>query len=151
MRRTIALTIVIGVLAVGCGSADAISGLPPSGKPKDGPTSGPSRKDPSTNKPRRVTPRPGMSDLHKIDWLRAKRGSHGRSVVVTYWTGVEPCSVLDHVDVVYRNKTIVLTLWEGYDPDRANEPCPEIAVLNSVHVTLRAGTAGWTLQDGAEH
>ncbi|HEX3326219.1 MAG TPA: hypothetical protein VHV50_04410, partial [Actinomycetota bacterium] len=71
MRRTIALTILIGVLAVGCGSASAISGPPSNSQPKDGPTSRPSRKGPSTNKPRRVTPRPGMSDLHKIDWLRA--------------------------------------------------------------------------------
>jgi hypothetical protein len=91
-----------------------------------------------------------MSDLHKIAWLRAKRAGHGRSAILTYWTGVEPCSVLDHVDIDYRRKAIVLTLWEGSDPDRASEPCPEIAVLNSVHVRLRAGTAGWTLQDGAK-
>jgi hypothetical protein len=150
MRRTVALTILIGVLAVGCGSAHAISGPPARSKPKDGPTSGPSKNGPSIDKPNRVIPRPGMSDLHKIDWLRAKRGGQGRSVLLTYWSGVEPCSVLDHVDVVYRSKAIVLTLWEGFDPDRANEPCPEIAVLNSVHVRLRDGTDDWPLRDGAQ-
>lgn len=103
---------------------------------------------PAPGKPKMVTPRPGMKDLRPVGWDRAKvRGP--RSVLVTYWSGVEPCNVLDHVDVTYNAKTIEITLYEGYDPDEPDAACIEIALLKGVKLTLEEPIDGRKLTDGA--
>lgn len=103
---------------------------------------------PGPGKPKLVKPRPGMADLHPVGWDKAKpRGP--RSVLVTYWSGVEPCNVLDHVDVVYRAKTIEITLYEGYDPAEPDAACIEIALLKGVKLTLDEPIDGRKLTDGA--
>jgi hypothetical protein len=71
-------------------------------------------------------------------------------VILTYGSGVPPCSVLDHVDVSYRGKTIVLTLWEGHDPN-GGPYCSALGRLYTVAVKVRGGTDDWTLVDGAKH
>ena len=97
-----------------------------------------------------MRPRRGMADLRPVAWDKARRVSDGRSLRITYWSGVEPCNVLDHVDVEYTDSTIVVTLYEGHDPDGGDVACIEIALLKAVVVDLDEPVAGRKLVDGAK-
>jgi len=37
-------------------------------------------------------------------------------VAIDFTSGVEPCDVLDHVDVAYGADAVTITLFEGHDP-----------------------------------
>lgn len=99
--------------------------------------------------PQRVQPRPGMADLRKIRWEKARQGSGGRSLLVTYWSGVEPCNVLDHIEVDYKPSRIVVTLYEGHDPAEGDVACIELALLKEVVVELDQPVRGRQIVDGA--
>ena len=104
--------------------------------------------EPQPGKPKIVEPRPGMKDVHPVGWDKAKaRGP--RAVLVTYWSGVEPCNVLDHVDIAYKAKTIEITLYEGSDPADPDAVCIEIALLKGVKLTLDEAVDGRKITDGA--
>jgi hypothetical protein len=111
--------------------------------------SGPGGSSSDERRPQRVKPQPGMTDLHKVGWEDANaRGN--RKVVVEFWSGVEPCYVLDHVDVEYRDDEVEITLWEGGDPAEPDTACIEIAVLKSTKVKLSEPLGDRTIVDGAE-
>jgi hypothetical protein len=99
-----------------------------------------------------VTPRPGMADVRAIGWDRVDVAGDGRALTIHFWSGVEPCSVLDRVDVRYGNDAVTITLYEGHDPsaDGKDVACIEIAVAKSVTITLDEPLAGRELVDGAE-
>ena len=99
--------------------------------------------------PSPVEPRPGMANVHVVGWETYEVAEDGESVTVAYWSGVEPCSVLDHVDVDYGEDTITITLYEGNDPDAGDVACIEIAMYKSVTVALDQDVAGRTIVDGA--
>jgi hypothetical protein len=100
--------------------------------------------------PQMVKPRSGMADLHKVDWDKARVSKDGRKVRVTFWSGVEPCYVLDHIDVEYGEDSVTITLWEGHDPEHADEACIEIAVLKGTRVKLSEPLGDRAIEDGAE-
>jgi hypothetical protein len=100
--------------------------------------------------PQMVKPRPGMADLHKVDWDKAKPRKNGRKILVSFWSGVEPCYVLDHFDVEYSAKTVTITLWEGHDPAHEDEACIEIALLKGTMVKLSEPLGDRQIVDGAE-
>jgi hypothetical protein len=99
-----------------------------------------------------VTPRPGMADVRAIGWDRVDVSGDGRTLTVHFWSGVEPCSVLDRVDVRYGDDAVTITLFEGHDPSADDEDvaCIEIAVAKSVTITLDEPLAGRDVVDGAE-
>ncbi len=98
-------------------------------------------------RPRVVEPRPGMDNVHAIDWERAKvRGQ--RKVRVFFWSGVEPCYVLDHVQVEYLRRTVRITLFEGSDPAARDQSCIEIAEYKAVDVSLSERLRGRRVVDG---
>jgi hypothetical protein len=99
--------------------------------------------------PSPVEPRPGMANVHVVGWETYELAEDGESVTVAYWSGVEPCSVLDHVEVNYGEDTITITLYEGNDPDAGDVACIEIAMYKSVTVALDQDVAGRTIVDGA--
>jgi hypothetical protein len=99
--------------------------------------------------PSPVEPRPGMANVHVVGWESYEVAEDGESVTVAYWSGVEPCNVLDHVDVEYGEDTITITLYEGNDPDAGDVACIEIAMYKSVTVPLDQDVAGRTIVDGA--
>ena len=100
-------------------------------------------------RPERVRPRPGMADLRAVPWEKARQTPSGRSLRITYWSGVEPCNVLDRVDVDYRTSKIVVTLYEGHDPEAQDVACIEIALRKVVRVPLGEPVEGRELVDGA--
>jgi hypothetical protein len=97
-----------------------------------------------------ATPKPGMVGVRPQPFTSATVGDDDVTVTVTYWTGVEPCVVLDHVDVAYGSSAVTITLFVGSDPTAGNVACPEIAALRSTLVTLDEPLAGRSLVDGAK-
>jgi hypothetical protein len=112
-------------------------------------SSGPGGGSYDEGRPQRVKPQPGMADTHILSWEKATPKGK-RHVIVEFWSGVEPCYVLDHVDVDYGPKKVTITVWEGNDPLDEDEGCIEIAVLKSTKVKLSEPLGDRTIVDGAE-
>jgi hypothetical protein len=107
---------------------------------------GPERKP----QPLIVVPRSAMVDVRPISFTSATVGPDDRTVDVQFWSGVEPCSVLDHVDVAYGTDTVTITLFEGSDPSAGMVACPDLAMLKQVTVALDQPLAGRSIVDGAK-
>lgn len=109
----------------------------------------PAQPAPEPNQNSRIVqPRPGMENVDKIGWDRADV-LDDRTVRLQYSSGVEPCSVLDRVEVEYRSGNIVLTLFEGSDPAQRGVACRAVAESKAVDVRLDQPINGRALTDGA--
>lgn len=104
--------------------------------------------EPPQQNSRIVQPRPGMANLRKTGWDRADI-LNDRAVRLHFVSGVEPCTVLNNVDVQYRSGDIVLTIFEGSDPARPGAACIQIAESKAVDVQLAEPINGRALTDGA--
>ncbi|HWH33328.1 MAG TPA: hypothetical protein VNU01_11725 [Egibacteraceae bacterium] len=96
-----------------------------------------------------TTPRPGQEDVRAREWETAEVADDDVTVTLTWWSGVEPCTVLDRVDVVEQADKVVITLYEGNAPGDEGA-CPAIAVERRTRVTLSAPLAGRAIVDGAK-
>jgi hypothetical protein len=96
-----------------------------------------------------VEPQPGMVQVHPIPWAGVATSDDGRMLTVRFWSGVEPCSVLDHVDVSARDRAVTVTLYEGRKPDSGDVACIEVAVLKAVRIELDAPLGDRKVEDGA--
>jgi hypothetical protein len=168
-RQRAALVACLIFLAAGCGGdrGPGSSDRPSPGTPNSvPPASGPGSPDrPATSTPRPgspnahpgepsptpspVRPRPGTTDPRPVKYTSATPGRDGRALEITWWSGVEPCHVLDRVDVAYRPDAVVVTVFEGRDPARGNEPCIEIAVRKKTVVSLGTPLDDRKVIDGA--
>ena len=97
-----------------------------------------------------VVPTPGMSNVSPVGWIKATVGADDRTVTLRFWSGVEPCYVLDHVDVAYAGDGVTVTLFQGSDPSAGDVACIEIAVLKQTTITLDQPLAGRPLVDGTK-
>ena len=102
--------------------------------------------DPSTAQP--VEPTPGMAGVRARPFDRAMLNDDG-TVTILFTSGVEPCAVLDHLDVDEGDAAVTITLYEGHDPDAGDVACIEIAVLKSVTISLDHPLDGRSIVDGA--
>lgn len=100
--------------------------------------------------PETVTPRPGMADVHPVPFESATPEGDGSQVRVVWWSGVEPCNVLDHVEVVETASTVTITLYEGHGPGAGDVACIEIAVQKATLVRLDKPLGNRELVDGAK-
>lgn len=92
--------------------------------------------DPGQGQPTLVIPRPGQLNPHPVAAMTLEPNVDGRHVTVklSWYSGVEPCYVLDSVKVDQAGDEIVLTIVEGSsDPNAA---CIEIAQLKATIVDL---------------
>ena len=96
-----------------------------------------------------VEPRPGMDGVAPIPFDKVVVGDDDRTLTVYFWSGVEPCFVLDHVDVEDDPGAITITLFQGHDPSAISAVCIEIAVMKRVEVGVDAPVAGRRIADGA--
>jgi len=96
-----------------------------------------------------VVPRSGMANIRSMAFTSATVRSDDRTLDVRFWSGVEPCSVLDHVEVAYGTDAVTITLFEGSDPSAGMVACPDIAMLKQVTVQLAQALAGRRIVDGA--
>ena len=142
--RTLPIVMLM-MLAAGCGQAAAGSGsdrpdVGVTGSPPAGSGGGaPGRLGGATL----VTPKPGpgpTAPVHPVG-LRAGTDSAGAWALVTWYGGIEPCSVLRPVGVRQAGGTITLRLREGSDAP-AGSACPELAMKKAVRVSLGVQAAG---------
>ena len=98
--------------------------------------------------PRQVTPIPGQNGVRPIPFRRMK--VDGRMVTLSYYSGVEPCYVLDSVDVEYGQDKIIVTLMEGHSPNSEGTACIELAEFKQVTIELKEDPAGRKIVDGAK-
>ena len=63
----------------------------------------------------KVEPTPGMSGVNPTAFDKAVVGKDGKTLTIFFWSGVEPCYVLDHVDVDEGRDAITVTLFQGHD------------------------------------
>lgn len=96
-----------------------------------------------------TTPRPGQEDVRARPWDSAEVADDGVTVTISWWSGVEPCSVLDRVEVHEAADKVVITLYEGNAPGDEGD-CPAIAVEKRTQVRLSAPVAGRPIVDGAK-
>lgn len=119
----------------GGGSGDSVSSPPSPGHDLD------------SGGAQMVVARPGMAAVHPVSWQKAKvRNPHIFEII--YWSGVEPCHVLDHATVTPSDDHVAVTLFEGSDPAQADAACIEIAAKKSVLVDLKAPLDGRRVVDG---
>jgi hypothetical protein len=154
-RRPPAVLLLIAILflaACSSGSAPQANqgggGTPstaPSGTPIDvEPTRGPDQMDSPgpgggadlPGNPKLVVPRPGQLNPHPVGIERLSVKANGRHVVVNaeWWSGVEPCTVLDSTAVTVEESTITISVREG--TGKGEVACIDIAVLKVTVIDL---------------
>jgi hypothetical protein len=146
MRTTLRITALIAIAVVVVITVVAAAA---SQDPDTPVTSTPGASAPGTPEPQVVQPRPGMTDVIPSAFDTAKIGADDVTLTITFWAGIEPCSVLDHVDVDEAPGSVTVTLYVGSDPSAGNVACPELAVRKQVTVTLDHALAGRDIVDGA--
>jgi hypothetical protein len=129
-RLAIGLLSTALVLAA-CSSAAAPSVPAPSAAPSENPTQ-PPPDAPVTAPPtdgmgqipldpggKFVLPKPGQLDVHPVqaDSLAARVDGSTIVVTVTWTSGVEPCTVLDSIEVRKGQARFTVTLREGHGPE----------------------------------
>jgi hypothetical protein len=100
---------------------------------------------PTPTKPKGHTVNP-----HKVRWEKAKPSRDGRKLKIIWWSGVEPCHVLDHVKVRETTKTVTVTLYEGQARGAGDVACIQIAIQKTTTVKLKAPLGKRKVIDGAK-
>ncbi|NJP95920.1 hypothetical protein HCN51_41900 [Nonomuraea sp. FMUSA5-5] len=109
----------------------------------------PPAKDP-VQEPKPVKPTGDAINVHKIRWTKAKGVSKGKKVRLTWWSGVEPCTVLDRVKVKETARKVTITLYEGTSPKAKNVSCVMIAIEKTTTVKLKRALGKRKIVDGAK-
>jgi hypothetical protein len=92
--------------------------------------------DPAPGQPTLVFPKPGLRNVHPVAIEQLEARVAGRHVVLNarWWSGVEPCSVLDSVAVKQDGRTITVSVREGSSDE--NAMCIDIAMLKATPIDL---------------
>ncbi|GAA0627233.1 hypothetical protein GCM10009547_33470 [Sporichthya brevicatena] len=83
-----------------------------------------------------LTPKAGQANVRGITWDRYEM-IDSDTVRIYFMSGVEPCSVLDSVKVVYAKEVIRIAVFEGSDPKQPNAVCPALARFAYTDVDLK--------------
>lgn len=157
MNKTrISLLVVLLLTLAACGSeggspasGGGIPGESPTSDPDTPVTSDPSQRvDVPDASPSYTVPQPGQVDVRPIAWDSYNVGSDG-NIYISYWSGVEPCYVLDRVEVDYAPKKVTVTLFEGHTETEEDVACIEIAVLKTTVITPDEPVGERRVVDGA--
>jgi hypothetical protein len=105
--------------------------------------------EPVPVEPTITEPTPGMANVRPRPFDSATVGDDGVTVTIDFVSGVEPCSVLDHIDVDETDDTVTITLFEGNDPTAGDVACIEIGVYKRAVITLDSPLGDRTIVDGA--
>jgi hypothetical protein len=103
----------------------------------------PGDEPPTEPQPQVVAPTPGMADVYARRFDTATVGDDDRTVRIDFVSGIEPCYVLDHVDVTYASAAVTITLYEGHQSTNEDVACIDIGVFKRViaRSTSRSPTA----------
>jgi hypothetical protein len=135
------ILLVATLLIAACGGAANGS----AGSPDDPVSATASHDDPGKPRPSLREPEEGLVDIYARQFDRHK--ARGSKVTLFYYSGVDECYGLDHIDVKERRKKVVLTIYEGRHPEA--EVCPEIAEFVRSIATLERPLGDRKVVDGA--
>lgn len=135
----------LSLLLVACSAAATPSASPPpSNSRPDAPVTAPPSDpaDPSLDPggigdgAKVVVPKPGQLDVHDVsaDSLAARVDGSTIVVTATWFSGVEPCSILDQVVVTKGDGSYRITLREGHGPE--DVACIAIAELHKTEIAI---------------
>lgn len=144
--RWILIAVVAALLVTAAGAAIAASSNDPDTPVSSGPIGD---QPPGDDGPIVVEPRPGMADVYARPFDAATVSDGGRTVTIDFVSGIEPCSVLDRVDVDSGADAVTITLYEGHDPAAGDVACIEIGVFERVIVHLDQPLGDREIVDGA--
>ncbi len=157
-RVTIATLLSLAVLVTAGVAASLADPVPTCGEHVDGTgpdatvTFTPCPDDPTAtlvpDGPQVVKPMPGMTNVRARPFDTATVADDDRTVTIDFWSGIEPCAVLDHVQVDFGDDAVTITLFEGSDPAAGDVACIEIAVEKRVVLVLEELLAGREIVDG---
>jgi hypothetical protein len=149
--RPAVMFIVVAVLLSACASAGSSPGPGDEAPPSEAPAASepPGIGEPEPGGVELVEPQPGQQNVHPVALERLDATASGTVVSVdAYWTsGVDPCYVLDRVEVnVNDDQTVDVTIHEGTsDPDAI---CVMMAVAKHTIFSFEVpGTGTWTVRD----
>ncbi|KAB8186096.1 hypothetical protein [Microbispora catharanthi] len=141
-------------LAVACGGTSSTSASPeqPEGSPSGAGAdhSSPAPASPAGTAPSPVTPAGPTLNPRKVPWESATPTEDGRALDVAWWSGVEPCNVLDRVEVTETAREVTVTLYEGQDRRSPDAVCIAIAIMKTTKVRLKAPLDERKVVDGAK-
>jgi hypothetical protein len=140
------IAIVALVVVTAAGAAIAASSNDPDAPVGSGPIDD---TPPSDGGPVVVEPRPDMAGVRARPFDTATVSDGGMTVTIDFVSGIEPCTVLDRVDVEQGARTVTITLYEGHDPDAGDVACIEIGVFKRVIVKLDQPLGDREIVDGA--
>jgi hypothetical protein len=93
-------------------------------------------------------PRPGQANVRARRWESASVHADDVTIDIRYWSGVEPCYVLDRVEVREEAARVVITLYEGSQPN-FDGACTEQAVERTTRIRLSSPLRSRALVDGS--
>jgi hypothetical protein len=96
----------------------------------------PAPADPGTGQPKLIVARPGQLNPRPLPAARLESSVDGHRILIkaTWWSGVEPCNVLDSVKVERSGFNIAISLIEGTSD--LNAMCIEIAMQKATIIDL---------------
>jgi hypothetical protein len=105
-----------------------------SGEPIGGAPGDPGLPDPG--QPQFVVPKPGQQNVHPVKVQEVEARVEGRHAVLNarWWSGVEPCNVLDSVAWKRDGKTITISVREGSGD--GDVMCVDLAVYKAAAIDL---------------
>jgi len=121
----------------------AVPSASPASRPPDAPISTDAPPHPpgdappvDAGQPTLVTPRPGQQNVHdvSIEQLSAKIAGRHVALNARWWSGVEPCSILDSIAVTKAGATITIAVREG--SSGRDVACIDIAMLKVTAIDL---------------
>ena len=139
-RRLGVLTLAIGLILSACSATGGgVPSASPSEPPPEAPVTSPPDDGvvpPDPGGARLVVPKPGQLDVHPVSAEAISATVDGRHVTldITWWSGVEPCTILDTVIVETGPQSFAITLREGRGPEEV--ACIAIAEQHRTVVDL---------------
>jgi len=113
----------------------------------DDPVSAPAQHDSGEgSRPELREPEEGLAGVRARPFERHRAWK--KNVTVFYWSGVDECYGLDHIDVRERRRKVILTVHEGHHPEAG--ACPDVAVEVRSIARLRKPLGTRRVVDGAE-
>ncbi|GII53656.1 hypothetical protein Pth03_20450 [Planotetraspora thailandica] len=139
------MVVACGETTPGPSGSSAQPSRPVSGHPSSGGSAEPGAT------PSQATPVGNTIDPHKTKWLSAEPTDGGKALLLTWWSGVEPCTALDRVDVSESADQVTVTIWEGKDRRHPDAVCIAIAIKKQTKVNLSTPLGNRKVIDGAKH
>ena len=131
---TLTMSLILGACSASGAATPSPTPIPPDAPVTSPPDGG--GIDPGLPQPQFVSPKPGQLATHPVSvaGLTPTVDGHHVTIRADWVSGVEPCNVLDRVEVAKDGTTITVGLFEGSSD--LNVACIEIAAYKATLIDL---------------